>query len=345
MLAGPCCDRCPACGQAANGQRGMESHLGRYPECAAQAWTPEPVEEDKQAERSRQDQADIYEHSTQEAVGNDLADFRYTKYIPSATINTFKIKVCGWLQHAADELVRRLDGRAMVADDLRQVVCSVLNLFAGIETEKKEAAALRARVPLVDVVYRELGRRTVHSMDADGFKIGPGRVIVDYCYDVPVKSSLARLLQHDPRAWQMVQDTMDTWSRVRPQKRSRMEQHIIADLPDGAAFEDHPELGITARAEELARGGTPGSKARPYKIAISLYYDGLNPCNALGPWANIHPIGAFYYSITNLDSSIRTAKPYLQLVTIVNDNLLKHYAKDIVTQLVDMSTGSGPPHL
>jgi hypothetical protein len=113
----------------------------------------------------------------------------------------------------------------------------------------------------------------------------------------------------------------------------------------GAAIEDHPELGITARAEELARGGTPGSKARPYKIAISLYYDGLNPCNALGPWANIHPIGAFYYSITNLDSSIRTAKPYLQLVTIVNDNLLKHYAKDIVTQLVDMSTGSGPPHL
>ena len=101
---------------------------------------------------------------------------------------------------------------------------------------------------------------------------------------------------------------------------------------------------MDARASDFQLSA-PGSKARPYKIAISLYYDGLNPCNALGPWANIHPIGAFYYSITNLDSSIRTAKPYLQLVTIVNDNLLKHYAKDIVTQLVDMSTGSGPPHL
>ena len=290
------------------------------------------MEEDPQASAVQRDQAAVYEDSTREAVGNDFADWRFTKYIPSTTVDSFKTKVRGWLQKAADELVRRLDGRGAISrDDLRDVVCSVLDLFAGIETEKKEAAALRERVPLVPIVYRELGRRTLHSMDTDGFETGPPRVIVDFCYDVPVTCSLARLLQHDPRAWQMVQETMETWSRKRPGKRPRLEKRIIADLPDGTVFEEHPELGIKARAEELASGGTPGSRARPYKIAISLYYDGVNPCNALGPWANVHPIGAFYYSITNLDASIRTAKPYLQLVCMVNDNLLKHYARQIVS--------------
>lgn len=171
-----------------------------------------------------------------------------------------------------------LGGRCtMPRDDLRNVVCSVLDFFAGIETEKKEAAALRERVPLVKIVYRELGRRTLRSVDAEGFETGPPRVIVDFCYDVPVTCSLARLLQRDPRAWNMVQETMETWSRARPNKRALQEKTIIADLTDGAVFRDHPELGTKARAEELARGGTPGSKARPYKVAISLYYDGVNP--------------------------------------------------------------------
>ena len=116
---------------------------------------------------------------------------------------------------------------------------------------------------------------------------------------------------------------------------------INADLCHGAVFEDHPELGIDARAAEAARGGTPGSLERPYKIAIALYYDGVNPCNALGPWANIHPIGAFYYSITNLDASIRTAKPYLQLVCMVNDNLLKYYAREIVSGESPQSSSFG----
>jgi len=294
---------------------------------------PMSIAEDPQVFAAQADQATVYKDSTRQEVGNDLADWRFSKYIPSTTVDSVKAKVRGWLQKAADELVRRLDGRggAMSRDDLRNVVCSVLDLFNGIETEKKEAAALRDRVPMLPIVYRELGRRRLHSVDADGFETGPSREIVDYCYDVPVTCSLARLLQHDPRAWQMVQETMETWSRKIPNKRSRLHHRFIADLPDGAVFEEHPELGIKARAEELARGGTPGSTARPYKIAISLYYDGVNPCNALGPWANIHPIGAFYFSITNLDASIRTARPYLQLVTMVNDNLLKHYAREIVS--------------
>ena len=139
---------CPACGQGVDGERGLACHYGRHPACSARA--PVPMEEDPQASAVQRDQAAVYEDSTREAVGNDFADWRFTKYIPSTTVDSFKTKVRGWLQKAADELVRRLDGRGAISrDDLRDVVCSVLDLFAGIETEKKEAAALRLQEHLL----------------------------------------------------------------------------------------------------------------------------------------------------------------------------------------------------
>ena len=203
---------CPVCDEPVRGQHGLDCHFGRSESCRdAQPAAPTPMEEDGCAVL---DLAEIYADSVKTEVGEDLAEWRYSKYIPATTVDAFKTKVCGWLYKATDELVRRLAGRRMEADDLRQVVRSVLDLFSGIETEKREAAELRARVPLADPVYRELGRRAVRSVDAEGVESGPVRIIVDFCYDVPVTCSLARLLQYDPRAWQMVQNTMETWSRA-----------------------------------------------------------------------------------------------------------------------------------
>ena len=108
-------DCCPACGTDVDGERGLSCHYGRSPCCAEQSSVPVPMEEDTLASAVQLDQATVYEDSTRQEVGNDLADWRFSKYIPSTTVETFKTKVRGWLQKAADELVRRLGEAAHAA--------------------------------------------------------------------------------------------------------------------------------------------------------------------------------------------------------------------------------------
>ena len=141
-------------------------------------------------------------------------------------------------------------------------------------------------------------------------------------YDVPVDASLARLLQHCPRAWAMVQATIKSWSAAPPPRGSSRE---ICDITDGSVFFNHPELGDEARRQRIKDGGD--GKIR---LGIILYYDDLTTTNALGVASLTHSMGMFYYALVNLDPSVRMSLKYIQLAAICFSSDIKRYGAEAV---------------
>ena len=154
----------------------------------------------------------------------------------------------------------------------------------------------------------------------------------DYCYDIPVKDTLARLLQNDSRAWEQVKATQEEWSRNPPARGTKAT--VIADITDGSVFRDHPEFGQNARL---------GKAGEPFQLAIGLYYDGIETANPLGYARGKHSIGCIYMSLINLDKSIRMSRPYIMPVTIVLEQDMRHYGATLVLSGANKETGDVLP--
>ena len=81
---------------------------------------------------------------------------------------------------------------------------------------------------------------------------------------MPMARITERLLQEDPRAWEMTLLAQRKWFTHPPKKGTS--QKIYFDVDDGDLFDEHPELGAAQR------GKAADGKIR---FCIIMYYDGL----------------------------------------------------------------------
>ena len=112
---------------------------------------------------------------------------------------------------------------------------------------------------------------------------------------------------------------------------------VYADIPDGDLFDDHEMLGASQR-------GNPKWKGR-IEICIVLYYDGLEVANPLGFARGKHQLGVFLYSIVNLDATVRTSPPYIQLAGIALESDVKRFGPTKVFSGIDPDKHEPDPQL
>lgn len=103
---------------------------------------------------------------------------------------------------------------------------------------------------------------------------------------------------------------------------------VIADVEDGENFLSHPRLG--------RQSGDLGMT----KVAITLYYDDIEVANPLGFAAGKHALGCIYIVINNLDPSIRTAMPYIQVATLATVTNIKRYG---MLRIISGADDAGAP--
>ena len=220
---------------------------------------------------------------------------------------------------------------------LEKILEHLFGSFEGLETEKKEMAAQKLRIPMVYYVKRWLGNRHEHSRDAEGWIVGPGWWKHDYCYDVPIEQTLRRMFIEDPRAYTQVKamhkrmEERAKASGTGQQAYVHDKDSVIFDIPDGSMYRNHPVLGDAARRAADSGG--------PMKLALMLYYDDVEPANVIGAFRVKHKLGLFYYALIDLDPSIRMSLQYIQLVTVA-------YAKDVTrygTKVLSGDPESGEP--
>ena len=140
-----------------------------------------------------------------------------------------------WLAFAGAEVERRLQPLATTMESknyLHSVVIECLDVFDGLRTAKQEESYLKASLPYIEPVERELGTHTEWIIDAEGFK-HQGKTKKDHCYDLPLAQQLARLFQNDERAWEQVLESQDEW---RNQPTERSELFVISDIHHGTLF-------------------------------------------------------------------------------------------------------------
>lgn len=80
-------------------------------------------------------------------------------------------------------------------------------------------------------------------------------------------------LRYDKRAWSQVKASQQRWRENPPTSGSS--ELVIMDITDGSVFKEHPELG-------KAMAGKEPSEDEPIRLAIGLYYDGVETANPLG---------------------------------------------------------------
>ena len=280
------------------------------------------------------DGSDLYLENTRAAVGGILTDYKYTHFVPVATIQRFVDDTRSLLtQHAVPELARRLNEHPAIqvdsSVDLTAIAKACVDIFAGHETDLKRDAWLKETVDHVPPTVRELGKRTLCATSDEGFQYGRPRVVTDTCVDIPIPETLSRLLQYDPRAWQLVRDTYAEWSTNPPKHGSSTT--IYGDIHDGAVVQNHPELGQHA---DMSDGAC--------RIGIILSYDGVTMVNALGATASQHNIGIISYAIANLPAALRMSLHYIQVACVFYAPDMKRYGADAIMSGSKGAGGSSP---
>ena len=171
---------------------------------------------------------------------------------------------------------------------------------------------MKGRVPYIEPIEHKLGKVKHWTRDAEGFTHSSKELVLKASY-IPITSNIERLLQNDPNALEMVHRTQKEWSKTRPTRGTTT--RVYADIPDGDLFDDHAMLGASQR-------GNPNRKGR-IRICIVLYYDGLEVAYPLGFARGKHQLGVFLCSIVNLDATVRTSPPYIQLAGIALESDVK----------------------
>ena len=271
----------------------------------------------------------IFEKTRRTVILDDLTRLRYDSFVASSHVDQFKAGVTRWLELARDELVRRL--KPLVGEGnmlhLEYIARTTMDLFDQIRTTEQEGSQLRTKLPLLKLEPRLLGESLLEIKDADGI-VYRSKTIKHTCYDVPIDASLHRLMEEDPKAWEMVKLTIKEWSAEPPARGS---SRVIADIVDGSVFYNHPKLGDAARRASIA----DGSAGIAVNLALILYYDDLTVPNGLGNAALKHNYAMFYYALVNLNPAVRMSLKYIQLVTVCYSSDLKLFGP---TKIV----GGGP---
>ena len=91
-------------------------------------------------------------------------------------------------------------------------------------------------------------------------------------------------------------------------------KYVYVDLPDGARFRDHPELGANADRSDGA-----------LRLAFILYYDELEVVNPLGAFHGKHKLGLFYWTLVNVAQESRMAFKNMHLMTVALQSDIDYY--------------------
>ena len=324
--------QCRICGKRFQTHHGLQTHFGKdckhrpHSEYATQASLQAADKQaatladramlEADAERRR---CAIFEKTRRAAIMDDLTRLRYDVFMPSSHVDQFKAGVTKWLELTREELVRRLTPLVGTENmlHLEHISRTIMDLFDGIRTTDQEGAQLRATLPLIKLEPRILGESRMEIKDAEG-NVYRSKTVKHACYDVPIDASLHRLMEEDPKAWEMVQLTIKEWSAEPPTRGS---SRVLADIVDGSVFYNHPKLGDDARRARIA----DGSAGTGVHLALILYYDDLTVPNGLGNAALKHNYAMFYYALINLSPAVRMSLKYIQLVTVCYSSDLKRF--------------------
>lgn len=166
---------CLMCGDAFEAKRGLQTHQAscgkRFPTTlSSQETEADEAEPDEAENESRRRQ--LFRETQQCTVVRDLATLRYDLFTPASHVDRLKHIVSEWVGSMRDEVTRRLAPMVSAQElpTLRSSVAAVMDAFNGIESAKKEAAALRKTLPLLHVTPRQLGKRMLTVKDAEGIR-------------------------------------------------------------------------------------------------------------------------------------------------------------------------------
>ena len=330
--------QCPSCPRKFNNQLAMLAHLGKAAKCVHEH--QEKVQQGAlaaPAKRMKADQAvDNFQKAQKMRVSDALHDLREDHGLGDAATQRVKDSMRSVLDEAEVELRRRLSPLMKSASDieLKTIVHETLKTFRGLETGARENAFMMSRTPYIEPVEHILGKVQHTTVDLEGFTYS-SKSLTHKAYYIPMSSNLERLAQNDPQALEMLHRTNKEWSATPPPVGTT--KRIYIDIPSGDLFHEHEILGDSQR-------GNPYWNGR-IRICIVLYYDGLEVANPLGFARGKHQLGVFLYSIVNLDATVRTSPPYIQLAGIALESDVKRYGPAKVFSGIDPETHQPDPNL
>ena len=329
---------CPACPRKFANGIGLSMHLGKSQGCIDRHRASlQQGQQAPGAKRPKTDQqAAAFRKEQQVRAADELHDLREDHGVGDAGVQQVKDTMRTLLGDVQEELVRRLAPSVSRCSDveLRSIVSETLDVFKGLESGRREKAFMKSRVPYIEPVEHTLGKVTYKTVDAEGFTYS-GKELTHKAYYIPISGSIPRVCQNDPNALEMIHRTQEEWSKNAPPRGTT--KRIYLDIPHGDLFQEHEMLGDTQR-------GNPYWKGR-IRIAIVLYYDGLEVANPLGFARGKHQLGVFLYSIINLDPTVRPPPPYIQLAGIALESDSKRYGPAKVFSGIDPITHEPDPEL
>jgi len=277
----------------------------------------------------------IFQSAMKQNLTDELGRMRYESLVSGSTMQQLKGQMRQWLQYTTDHIDQELQlsgPNSGVA--IAKMIQSSLAWFEGIETEATEAAHHRSLLgrTLISPVERRLGTHKVSVKDAEGQEY-TSRIVKDYCYDIPLVQQIQALIEYDSAAWDQILRSSEAWSQddVRPSP------DVIADIPDGKLFIEHPKLGMESGSIHCEL-----HDSKRLKLAFMAYYDEVETVNPLGVARGLYSIGCCYVKLINLPPHMRDRLEYIFPVTLTLNSDVKRYGPEniIAGAQVDHETGA-----
>lgn len=253
--------RCPCCSMV---KTSLVHHYARSTQCreaAQKAWGDDTKENQNPSSCNVNSCVNsLYHNILKEMVSDDLAELRYGSYVPDSEIERMLRLVRHWLGFAGQELKQLITPFAKAGGGatncIERIVDNCLDIFSGLETPALRRSYLERTKPYIKPVIRPIK--------------GVGHVV-----DLPLVSTLTRLLQHSDSARKACIERSEEWKKG---DKWRKEADLISDVDCGNNVRFHPELMRPALPHE----------ANDLRIALGFYGDGIEvhpyaPCTALDP--------------------------------------------------------------
>jgi hypothetical protein len=217
-----------------------------------------------------------------------------------AAIDQIKSFTMGVLASVKEQLLSRLKPEAIGAS-VNNAVNAVFNAFAGLKSEREEAAARKKILPIAQPVERLMGH-IKEKVSVEGGKRTVIQTKPAYIWEVPFEEALSKLIRNDDNALKQIISSAKRWRESvackKKQKRTAKnrcgaKERVWSDIEDGDGFQSF----ITQVDRDSPEGAVP--------LAIILYYDGLEVVNGLGHARGTHKLGCFYYAFVNLGQETR----------------------------------------
>lgn len=299
-------------------EKGCQTHQGMAAACKNACVLTNQFVSPAESAFAADTQATEYHAELKAHLVDAYGDMRYEKLMPGKHVDHVKECFDGVLSRMRDELVRRLSSYEITDKDgckvnLDKAILPILDVHRGIASAHSESTARKERLgnALLEPVKRSL-------VDPSGERS------CDFVYDVPLDAELERCMLADPNLYSCIKNASDSWASRRNHHPGDHEVLSLGDITDGSVFRDHPRLGDKAPATSKTQ------------IAVILYYDEVEPVNALGAFVGKHKLGMYYWALVNLPPSQRMSLHHIHLATVCLDSDMAYYgSKQIV---------SGPPN-